>query len=121
MFDNSTPIYEQIKKMIIDNIIRGIWKEDELIPSVRQLSTELSVNPNTVMKALQDLQRDRVLENVRGMGNKVSKDRRIVLIEEEKQRFISIKISECIHNAKTLGISEQDFISIVLEHYRSEK
>lgn len=120
MFDNNIPIYEQIKKMILDNIMQGIWKENEMIPSVRQLSTELSVNPNTVMKALQDLQREGILEIVRGLGNKVGNGQRNIVIEREKIQFIRTIIPECIQKSKMLGVSENEFIKILLEHYKTE-
>ena len=72
MFKDNTPIFEQIKEHIINNIVKGIWKEGEMIPSVRVFALEMGVNPNTVMNALKDLQRDGIIENKRGIGNVIT-------------------------------------------------
>ena len=66
------PIYEQLKKAIIENTLLGILEPDEQLPSVRSLSKELGVNPNTVQKAYQALESEGIIYSLAGKGSFVS-------------------------------------------------
>lgn len=72
MFDidtkSNTPIYEQIIEQIKASVVKGYLKEDDLLPSVRKLSAMLEVNPNTIAKAYNELERQGVIVTVRGRG-----------------------------------------------------
>ena len=63
-----TPIYEQLYKRITELVIKGELKQDDKLPSVRELAKELGVNPNTVAKAFQMLERDKVIYSLQGRG-----------------------------------------------------
>ena len=73
MFDidlqSRTPIYEQLYKKTVELIIKGILKENDQLPSVRSLAKELGVNPNTVAKAYQELERNGIIYSVSGRGS----------------------------------------------------
>ncbi|GAK14732.1 GntR family transcriptional regulator [Geomicrobium sp. JCM 19039] len=62
------PIYRQIVNQVKEQVARGVLAVDEKIPSVRELSAEIVVNPNTVSKAYQELEREGVIVTVRGRG-----------------------------------------------------
>ena len=62
---SSTPIYEQIMGQIKEAIMRGLLEPGEKLPSVREMSTLLTVNPNTVSKAYQELEREKAIETIR--------------------------------------------------------
>ena len=64
-----TPIYEQLYKRIAELVIKGELKQDDKLPSVRELAKELGVNPNTVAKAFQMLERDKVIYSLQGRGS----------------------------------------------------
>ncbi len=64
-----TPIYEQLYKRITELVIKGELKQDDKLPSVRELAKELGVNPNTVAKAFQMLERDKVIYSLQGRGS----------------------------------------------------
>ena len=66
------PIYEQLKSQIIRLSALGIWDENQKLPSVRSLAREIGVNPNTVQKAYQELEREGILCTVPGKGSFVS-------------------------------------------------
>ena len=68
------PMYEQIARQVKLAVTNGVLVGGEMVPSVRQLSKELAINPNTIARAYQDLQDDRVLEAVRGRGMIVRND-----------------------------------------------
>ena len=68
------PVYEQIIEQLQHLILSGSLKADEQIPSVRSLSLELSVNPNTIQKAYNELENNRITYSVPGVGRFVAKD-----------------------------------------------
>lgn len=63
-----TPIYEQLKAQITELVVIGALEPGSQLPSVRSLARDLGVNPNTVQKAYQDLERDQVIYSVSGKG-----------------------------------------------------
>ena len=72
-YKNDKPLHEQISIGIKELIISGILKFDEQLPSVRELSVELTVNPNTVQRAYKSLEAEGIIYSVRGKGNFVSR------------------------------------------------
>lgn len=65
---SNTPIYEQIIEQIKAAVVKGYLKEDDMLPSVRKLSAMLEVNPNTIARAYNELEREGVIVTVRGRG-----------------------------------------------------
>ena len=94
MFDldlqSRTPIYEQIYKKTVELIIKGVLKENEQLPSVRSLAKDLSVNPNTVSKAYQELERNYILSD---FDEKASEALKIGISKDElKERIEEMEI-----------------------------
>lgn len=88
-FRDRRPLYEQIREKIKELIIKGILKESEKIPSVRELAQSLTINPNTIQKAYRDLEAEGFIYSIRGKGNFVTpidtalnQARRIELLKE---------------------------------------
>lgn len=71
-YKSDKPLHEQITAGIKNLVIRGVLKQDEQLPSVRDLSVELTVNPNTVQRAYKTLEAEGVIYSIRGKGNFVS-------------------------------------------------
>jgi len=71
-FDNKKPIFIQIADIVCEKILKSEFKENDKIPSIRELASELEVNPNTVVKAYNYLQEFNIIENKRGLGYFVS-------------------------------------------------
>lgn len=67
-FEGREPIYLQISNLVCENIITGVWKEGDRIPSIRELAVDAEVNPNTVMRAYAHLQERGIIQNRRGIG-----------------------------------------------------
>ncbi len=86
-YRDARPIYEQIASYYKGLILRGILEEDEQMPSVRNLSMELSTNPNTVQKAYTELERAGYLYAVKGRGNFVKNNGK--LIEQRRKELLS--------------------------------
>lgn len=71
-YKNDRPLHEQISNGLKELIVSGILKSDEQLPSVRELSLELTVNPNTVQRAYKSLEAEGIIYSVRGKGNFVA-------------------------------------------------
>lgn len=67
-FESGRSIHEQIRDFVITGIMESRWREDERLPSVRELAVELGVNPNTVQRSYSSLQEEGVIQNQRGIG-----------------------------------------------------
>ena len=87
-WNNQKPIYQQLKDMITERILEGSILEGEAIPSIRNISADLQVNPITVSKAYQALVDDNILEKKRGMGMFVKDGAQSDLLALERQRFL---------------------------------
>ena len=71
-YQDKRPIYEQITEKIKNLIVVGVLTENDKIPSVRNMAIEMSINPNTIQRAYQELERDGYIYTVKGRGNFVS-------------------------------------------------
>ncbi len=71
-YSEKKPLYEQVKDKMKDMILNGLLKEHEQLPSVRELSMHLTVNPNTIQKAYKDLEAEGYIYSVPGKGNFVA-------------------------------------------------
>jgi GntR family transcriptional regulator len=107
-FTNGLPVYDQVVRQVKFAVAAKLLKESELVPSVRELAQELTINPNTVSRAYRQLQDDGVLTSVRGTGLAVAAgacvrccDQRLELIGTRlKQVFVEAQQSRL--DAKTL-------------------
>ena len=88
-FNDTQPIFLQIRQRIIEMILRKTVAEGEALPSVRQISTDLSVNPLTVTKAFEGLVDIGVVESRRGLGMYVASGARERLLAHERRKFLA--------------------------------
>jgi len=117
-YKDRRPLYEQIRDKFRDMILKEVMKEDEPMPSVRQLANELSINPNTIQRAYTELERDGWIYTVKGRGSFVSavgnlKDARI---KEWKNEFKG-KIKE----GMVLGCEKDELVEIIETTYRKSE
>lgn len=98
------PIYEQMKKKITELVLLGVLQENQQLPSVRSLAHDLGVNPNTVQKAYQQLERDGIVYSVSGKGSFVAKltQQGKNLLQAAEQELIT-----ALRGAKLCGLSRQ--------------
>jgi len=104
-FRDKRPIYEQIVSAIEDEIVRGLMKPDEPLPSVRNLATDLSINPNTIQKAYRQLEADGYTYSVPGRGSFV-KDTEGV--REMKKAEVLRSLADLIKKARELGVTDEE-------------
>ena len=104
-FNDKQAIYLQIVEFIYDRILTGDWKDDERVPSVRDLAVELQVNPNTVMRAYELLQNLEIIVNKRGVGNFLGSDAKSKIITNRRNHFLSNELPVIFRNMQLLGVS----------------
>jgi GntR family transcriptional regulator len=87
-WNDSVPIYRQLRDRVVAMILDGELKESEAVPSVRQVAVDYQINPLTVSKAYQDLVDENLLEKRRGLGLFVGDGARARLLQLERERFL---------------------------------
>jgi len=112
------PIYEQLKNKICEHVMLGLLKPDDQLPSVRAFARDLGVNPNTVQKAYQELEREKIIYSVVGRGSYISPE---IGINNLLQNQHIDKIVSAVRRAKQVGITEECVLAAVREAYREEK
>jgi GntR family transcriptional regulator len=111
-----TPIFEQICREIERLIVIGQLKEGDFIPSVREFAVSHQVNPNTVAKAYQELQRSGMVDSQRGKGLCVCRVDDKVLNKKRREK-LSAKIHELIQLARALGFQRSELIQMMNKEF----
>ncbi len=114
-YNDKRPIYEQIVEKLTGLILRGVYKADEKLPSVRSLAIDLSINPNTIQRAYGELERQGYIYSVKGRGNFVRDSRDLIIREREK---LMEELSSMIRRGREIGISEPQLTDLVRESFR---
>jgi len=111
---SSTPIYEQIQLGIKELILKGALQGGEKIPSVREMAGMLTINPNTISKAYGELEREGIIETLRGKGTYVVNDfnRKV---DENKMQYISEELKKIILEASCNGMNKDSFVELALK------
>jgi len=112
-FDHRTPIYLQVARMIRDAVAAGDLPEGEAIPSVRQVSAEQGLNPQTVLNANHLLIEEGILEKRRGIGIFVREGARKALLGTELEHFKADEIPALVSRARLLGLSRKATLDLV--------
>ena len=110
-YQNRKPIYEQIVERFELLIVRGVLEPDAQIPSVRSLAMELSINPNTIQKAYAVLEQEGFIYAVKGKGNFVSGDKKM-LVERRKTTFF-LDLHHLLKEGMDMGITRDECVSEV--------
>src|SRR2546426_9983103 len=88
-WNDSQPIYRQLRDRVVAMILDGVLKEGDPLPSVRNVAAEYRINPLTVLKAYQQLVDEELVEKKRGLGMFVRPGARNLLLQGERQRFLA--------------------------------
>lgn len=113
-FKDNIPIYLQIEQYLYRQIALGKLEAGQRIPSVRKLAVELTVNVNTVQRALQRMNDQGILFTKRGEGNFVTQD--TTLLVKTRQSLVNHELAEFVQSMNKLGVNEADIIK-VLKNY----
>jgi GntR family transcriptional regulator len=111
-----TPIYLQIESQMKHAIAAGALRQDDILPPVRKLAAELRINPNTVARAYQNLERDGILRTVPGGGCYVN-GQSPGLLRSEKLRRLKPLATQLAVEAKQLRLTRQDLLALLEKSY----
>jgi GntR family transcriptional regulator len=111
------PIYEQLKSRITELVLLEIYPPDMQLPSVRSLARELGVNPNTVQKAYQELERDQVIYTISGKGSFISTN---PLVRERRRHDALEKLKEAVQLCRRAGVSKDEIRQKVTEYVNQQ-
>ena len=106
--DSDRPIYSQILERIQMQIAAGIYEPGEKIPSVRELAADAGVNPNTMQKALAELERRNLVVTLRTSGRVVTED--LNMIRETKNQLAKEQIDDFLKRMQALGFEREDIL-----------
>ncbi|RLQ93306.1 GntR family transcriptional regulator [Falsibacillus albus] len=105
------PIYEQLVEKLKELIINEVLKEDEQLPSVRSLASQLTINPNTIQKAYRELETQGFIYSVKGRGSFVTPSAEIQ--DSQKLKKVKGDLRKLLSEAMYLGLSIEDLISLI--------
>lgn len=112
-------VYEQIVGQVERYILTGVLQAEEQMPSVRSMSMELHLNPNTVQRAYTELERRGIIFTVVGKGSFVSSQAKEVLYLDKKREIVFLK--EKLSELAAAGISKEEIAELVEEVYRQKR
>lgn len=112
------PIYEQIVEQVEYFVLNGILKEGEQIPSVRNLSVQLSINPNTIQKAYFELDKRGIIRSVPGRGCFITEAAKETLSSKKREQLTDLR--ELINELALAGVSKEEIIACTEEVYADQ-
>ncbi|MDV2582823.1 GntR family transcriptional regulator [Alkalibacillus haloalkaliphilus] len=104
---SNKPIYEQIIQQVKERILQGVVVAGDKVPSVRELSAQLTVNPNTVSKAYKELEREGIFVTFRGKGTFINEDVH-ELVQEKEVEHLKEQAEKLVQSAKQAGVSKEE-------------
>lgn len=117
---SSVPIYEQIKKTIINQILEGELDEDELLPSIRVLAQDIKISAMTIKKAYDELEKEGYLKSIQGKGTFVA-PKNTEIAKEQAQKDIEDYIEKIVAISNRFKIDENDVIEMFKLIYGEDK
>lgn len=109
--DHERPIYAQLIEHVQLDIITGNYQPGEKLPSVRDLAAEAAVNPNTMQKALSELENSGLIYSQRTSGRYITEDKD--LIQSTRQQLARMQILDCIRTMRQLNLSDERIIELI--------
>lgn len=117
--DSSRPIYLQIIERVQMDVITGRYQPGDKLPSVRDLAQEAAVNPNTMQKALSELERSGLIYSQRTSGRFITEDKE--LIHQMQKELAAAEVSAFVAHMKQLGITPEEIRQLLAETIEEEK
>lgn len=118
ILDDTRPIYLQLEDIIKSKIIAGIYKPGQKLPSVRELAAEAAVNPNTMQKALAELERSGLVYTQRTSGRYITED--TAIMQNLKYQLAHDLIHQFLEAMAHLGYTREESIQLLIEESKEE-
>jgi DNA-binding transcriptional regulator YhcF (GntR family) len=112
-YNEHKPIYLQNVDLMQEKILQGDWREEERIPSVREMGAMVGVNPNTIVRSYQLLESQEVIYNKRGLGYFVKEGAVARIKENVKNEFIANELPQFKAKAQMLGITKEELVELL--------
>src|SRR5438067_1803450 len=109
-WNDSQPIYRQLRDRVVAMILDGILKEGDPLPSVRNVAAEYRLNPLTVLRGYQDLADEGLVETRRGRGMFINDGARNTLLEGERQKFLEEEWPRIRERIQRLGLEAEELL-----------
>jgi GntR family transcriptional regulator len=109
-WNDSQPIYRQVRDRMVAMILDGVLKEGDPLPSVRNVAAEYRVNPLTVLKGYQQLVDEQLVESKRGRGMFINAGARELLMAGERQKFLAEEWPRVSATIQRLGLTPQELL-----------
>ena len=109
-WDDGTPIYRQLRDIVVTMILDGELSEGNALPSVRHIAGQFQVNPLTVLKSYQQMVGEGLIESRRGRGMFVLPGARQRLLASERERFLSEEWPRVVDTLHRLGLSAKELL-----------
>ena len=110
-WNDSQPIYRQLRDRVVAMILDGVLKEGDPLPSVRTVAAEYRVNPLTVLKGYQQLVDDGLVETRRGLGMFINAGARDLLLQGERQKFLAEDWPRIHETIQRLGLKAEELLN----------
>jgi len=120
-WNDSTPIYRQLRDRVVAMILDGVLKQGDALPSVRQVAADFQINPITVSKAYQELVDENLVEKRRGLGMYVTEGARGALMKSERERFLSEEWPQLYARLTRLGLTLKQLMEETRHHDEEAK
>ena len=117
--DSDRPIYAQIVDRLKHEIVSGFYPPGSRLPSVRDLAAQAQVNPNTMQRALAEMEREGLMFTNRTSGRYVTEDRE--MIGKVREQIAGERITEFLSGMSQLGFTEQDIVALLEKRSGEEK
>jgi GntR family transcriptional regulator len=109
-WNDSQPIYRQLRHRVVALILDGVLKEGDPLPSVRTVAADYRLNPITVLKAYQELVDEELVEKKRGLGMFVKPGAHDLLLSAERQKFLSEEWPRVFATIQRLGLNAKELL-----------
>ena len=109
-WNDSQPIYRQLRDRVVAMILDGILREGDPLPSVRNVAAEYRVNPLTVLRGYQQLVDEGLVETRRGLGMFINAGARTLLLQGERQKFLAEEWPRIYATMQRLGLSAEELL-----------
>ena len=120
-WNDSQPIYRQLRDRVVAMILDGVLKEGDSLPSVRTVAAEYRVNPLTVLKGYQQLVDEGLVETRRGLGMFINTGARNLLLEGERQKFLAEEWPRIQTTIQRLGLKAEELLDASANGKASQK
>ena len=120
-WNDSQPIYRQLRDRVVHMILDGVLKEGDPLPSVRNVAADYRVNPLTVLKAYQELVDEELVEKRRGLGMFIRTGARDSLLRGERQKFLKEHWPRVHATIRRLGLDPKELLEAASKHSKRER